>query len=114
MIGRRQRSARDAPLAHGAAQESRVDAGFDPSTGDAFASNADGTLTVIHEDSPDTYHLAQTLTTMQGSRNMGLDATRHAIFLAGAKFEPPPAGATAPRRPAMVPASFVVLVVERK
>lgn len=93
-------------------------AGFDPSTGDAFASNADGTLTVIHEDSPDTYHAAQTLTTMQGSRNMGLDATRHVIFLAGAKFEQPPAGAPAgapaPRRPAMVPGSFVVLVVERR
>lgn len=89
-------------------------AGFDPSTGDAFASNADGTLTVIHEDSPDAYHVAQTLATMQGSRNMGLDPTRHAIFLAGAKFEHPTAGAPAPRRPAMVPGSFVVLVVERK
>ena len=28
-------------------------AGFDASSGDAFASNADGTLTVIHQDSPD-------------------------------------------------------------
>ena len=89
-------------------------AGFDPSTGDAFASNADGTLTVIHQDTPDTYHVAQTLTTMQGSRNMGLDPTTHAIYLAGAKFEPAQQGAPARRRPPMIPNSFVVLVVERR
>ena len=32
-------------------------AGFDAASGDAFASNADGTLTVIHQDSADQYHL---------------------------------------------------------
>src|SRR5213596_3215660 len=31
-------------------------AGYDPASGDAFASNADGTLTVIHQDTPDRYH----------------------------------------------------------
>ena len=31
-----------------------------PRPGDAFASNADGTLTVIHEDSPDAYHVVRT------------------------------------------------------
>src|SRR6185295_3342391 len=43
-------------------------AGFDLASGDAFASNADGTLTVIHQDSPDQYHVIQTLETPQGSR----------------------------------------------
>jgi DNA-binding beta-propeller fold protein YncE len=89
-------------------------AGFDPSTGDAFASNADGTLTVIHQDTPDSYHVSQTLTTMTGSRNLGLDPSMHAIFLAGAKFESPAPGAPPGRRAAMTPGSFVVLVVERK
>lgn len=89
-------------------------AGFDPATGDAFASNADGTLTIIHQDTPDTYHVAQTLATMPGSRNMGLDPTTHAIYLAGAKFEPAQQGAPARRRPPMIPGSFVVLVVERR
>jgi len=28
-------------------------AGYDPASADAFASNADGSLTVIHQDSPD-------------------------------------------------------------
>src|SRR5437667_8984368 len=30
-------------------------AGYDPARGDVFATNADGTLTVIHQDSPDKY-----------------------------------------------------------
>jgi DNA-binding beta-propeller fold protein YncE len=90
--------------------------GFDPATADAFASNADGTLTVIHQDSPDSYHVVQTLKTMAGSRNMGLDPTTHAIYLAGASFEAPAAGQPAKgrQRPTMVPNSFVVMVVERK
>src|SRR5215471_15815570 len=33
-------------------------AGYDPASADVFASNADGTLTVIHQDSPDQYHVA--------------------------------------------------------
>lgn len=88
--------------------------GFDPATGDAFAANADGTLTVIHEDGPDRYHVADTLKTMPGSRNMGLDLTSHTVFLAGAKFEPPPPGAPPRQRATVVPGSFVVLVVERR
>jgi DNA-binding beta-propeller fold protein YncE len=71
-------------------------AAFDPATGDAFASNADGTLTVIHQDSPDAYHVVQTLTTAPGARNMGLDPITHRLFLVTGKSGP-----------------FTVLVVER-
>src|SRR5664279_2982308 len=56
-------------------------AGFDAASGDAFASNADGTLTVIHQDSPNQYHVTQNVQTPQGSRNMGLDPTNHRVFL---------------------------------
>src|SRR6478672_7414191 len=45
-------------------------AGFDAASGNAFASNADGTLTVIHQDTPDQYHVAENVSTPQGSRNM--------------------------------------------
>ena len=92
-------------------------AGYDPATGDAFASNADGTLTVIHQDSPDAYHVVETLPTAQGSRNMGLDPTTHRVFLAGAKFGPVPSGETASggrSRPPMIPGSFVMMVVARQ
>jgi DNA-binding beta-propeller fold protein YncE len=84
-------------------------AGYDPATGDAFASNADGTLTVIHQDSPDAYRVIQTLETPQGSRNMGLDPTKHRLFVAAAKFgEAPGRG----RRP-VLPGTFELLVIEK-
>jgi outer membrane protein assembly factor BamB len=84
-------------------------AGYDAGSGNAFASNADGTLTVIHEDTPDQYHVIQTLETQQGSRNMGLDPASHRIFLAAAKFGPVPPGG---RRGPVLPGTFEVLVVE--
>lgn len=89
---------------------------FDPATGDAFASNADGTLTVIHEDSPDTYRVIQTVKTMTASRNIGLDPTTHTLYLAGAKFEPAPAAPAGGQRPRpkMMPGSFVLMTVERR
>jgi hypothetical protein len=87
-------------------------AGYDPASGDAFASAADGTLTVIHQETPDTYRVIQTLTTAVGSRNMGLDPSNHKIFLVSAKFGPPPAGGRG--RPPVLPGTFSVLVVERR
>jgi DNA-binding beta-propeller fold protein YncE len=84
---------------------------FDAASGDAFAANADGTLTVIHQDAPDTYHVIQTLQTAPASRNLGLDPTSHRVFIAAAKFGPPAAGGTG--RGAMVPGSFSLMVIER-
>jgi DNA-binding beta-propeller fold protein YncE len=88
-------------------------AGFDPKTGDVFAANGEGTLTVVHQDSPDQYHVVQNLTTTPGSRNMGLDPTSHRIFVVTAKFAPPPAGTPPGRRGAILPDTFGLLVVER-
>ena len=85
-------------------------AGYDGASGNAFASNADGTLTVIHQDSPDTYHVLETVKTPQGSRNMGLDPTTHKIFVVTAKFGPPPPGG---RRGTVLPDSFGLFVIQR-
>ncbi len=85
-------------------------AGYDPGSGNAFASNANGTLTVIHQDSPDQYHVAQTVTTPEGSRNMGVDPTTHRLYVVAAKFGPVPAGG---RRGPMLPGSFELLVLEQ-
>ena len=73
-------------------------AAYDPASADVFASNADGTLTVIHQDGPDQYHVTQTITTPQFSRNLGLDPTNHRVFVAAAKFGPAPAGGVAADR----------------
>ena len=84
--------------------------GYDPASGDVFTSNGDGTLTVIHEDSPDKYRVVQNLATAPGSRNMGLDPTTHKIFVVTAKFGAPAAGA---RRGAVLPDSFGLFVIQR-
>ncbi len=76
----------------------------------------DGTLTVIRQNSPDSYTPVQTLTTQRGARTMALDAATGEIYLVTAEFGPRPAPTAAnPRpRPAMMPNSFVVLVVGTK
>ena len=84
--------------------------GFDPASHDVFASNADGTLTVIHQDGPDQYHVVDTVQTAPLARNMGLDPTNHRVFLVSAKFGPPPSGRG---RGPVLPDSFALMVVER-
>jgi DNA-binding beta-propeller fold protein YncE len=91
-------------------------AAYDPASGDAFASCADGTLTIIHQDSPDAYHVAQTIQTAPGGRNMGLDPVTHRVFVVSAKMGPAPAESTAAnprRRPQVIPGSFVVMVIAK-
>jgi DNA-binding beta-propeller fold protein YncE len=85
-------------------------AGFDAASGNAFASNADGTLTVIHQDTPDQYHVVENVQTPQGSRNMGVDPTNHRVFVVSAKFGPVPPGG---RRGTVLPGSFALMVIER-
>ncbi len=60
---------------------------FDPHTHNAFASNGGcGTLTVIHEYSPDTFRVIQTVSTAPGARTMALDTKTHDILLVTARF----------------------------
>jgi DNA-binding beta-propeller fold protein YncE len=86
-------------------------AGFDPASGNAFAAAADGTLTVIHQDAPDQYHVVETVQTAPASRNMGLNPITHRIFVVGTRFGPVPAGGRG--RGPMVPGSFNLMVIER-
>jgi DNA-binding beta-propeller fold protein YncE len=90
-------------------------AGFDPALGLAFASNGEGTLTVIHEDSPGAFTVVGNFPTQRGARTMVLDQKTHRIYLPTANFGPPPAP-TAERpnpRPTIIPGSFTILVVDR-
>jgi DNA-binding beta-propeller fold protein YncE len=88
---------------------------FDPGTGLAFASCGEGELTVVKEESPDKFSVAENVKTEQGARTLALDTKTHNVFVVTAKFGPPPA-ATAdnphPRR-TILPDSFVVLVLSK-
>jgi DNA-binding beta-propeller fold protein YncE len=87
--------------------------GFDAASGNAFAANADGTLTVIHQDNPDQYQVIQNVQTAPAARNMGLDSINHRVFIVSAKFGPAPAGAGGRGRGAVLPGSFTLIVIER-
>jgi YVTN family beta-propeller protein len=91
-------------------------AGFDGDPGLAFSPNGrDGTLTVIQEQTPDTYAVVQTVPTQVSARTMAMDRRAHTIYLAAARFLPQPAddSSTTRRRPSIEPNSFVILVVGR-
>jgi YVTN family beta-propeller protein len=94
-----------------------VDAnGFDPGTGFVFSSNGEsGTLTVIHEDTPDKYTVVENVPTQKSARTMALDPKTHEVFLVAAQFGPRPAATPeTPRpRPPILPNSFVVLIYGR-
>ena len=85
-------------------------AGYDAASGNAFASNADGTLTIVHQDSADQYHVAQTVQTAPAARNMGLDVTTHRVYLVSAQFGPAPANGRG--RGAVLPGTFTLMVIE--
>ncbi|CAN5362524.1 hypothetical protein BH10ACI2_BH10ACI2_23760 [soil metagenome] len=87
-------------------------AGFDPSTKLAFASNGEGTLTVVREDAANKFSVAENIKTERGARTMALDTKTHKIYTAVAKYGETPAATAANPRPRapMLANSFAILV----
>jgi hypothetical protein len=80
----------------------------------AFASCADGTLTVAAETSPDHFEVVQTVQTATGARTMAVDPNTGKIYLPTAKTVTPASSPSVPRpRPTAVPGTFKILVVGR-
>lgn len=90
-------------------------AGYDPGTHLAFASNGDGTLTVVAAADRAQAQVIQSLTTEPGARTMTLDEKTHNIYLSTATLGPPPAptkeNPNPPKHPTAVAGSFKLLVV---
>lgn len=87
---------------------------FDVTTQNAFSSNGTGTLTVVHELSPDSFVVAQTVSTMPGARTMALDVRTHRIYTVSAKMGAAPSKSTSAnpeRRPPVLPGTFTLLEV---
>lgn len=88
---------------------------FDPGTGFAFASNGfDANLTVIHEDSPERFHVVEDVPTELGARTMALDPKTHEVFLDTAKIERIPNPPPHTRHFRMVPGTFHLLIFGRE
>jgi YVTN family beta-propeller protein len=58
---------------------------FDPQTKLIFNSNGEGTITVIHQDSPDQYSVVETVKTVPRAKTMALDPKTHRLFLSTAE-----------------------------
>src|SRR5580658_2615638 len=86
---------------------------FDGETGLAFASCGEGVLTVVKEESPDKFSVAENVPTQKGARTLALDSKTHNVFVVTAQFgpRPEPTADNPHPRPAIVPDSFVVLMV---
>lgn len=88
---------------------------FDAANALIFTSNMEGTLTVLHEDSPNAYSLVKTVPTGFGARTIALDPKTGRVFVATGRFGPAPeptADNPHPRRQG-VPGTFEVIVVGR-
>jgi len=84
---------------------------FDATTGNIVTTNGEGTLTVIHQDSPAKYSVVATIPTARGARTAAQDPKTHHLFTCTADYGPAPAATTEnPRpRPSIVPGTFRVL-----
>jgi WD40 repeat protein len=84
------------------------------------AGQGDGTVTVVHEDSPDKYTTVATVTTFKGAKTIAVDDVKHIAYLFQPEFGPAPApdpnapppaagrGGRGPRGP-MVAAWFIAI-----
>ncbi len=54
---------------------------FDPEQKLIFNSNGEGTISIIHEDSPDKYSVVQTVKTLPRAKTLALDLKTHQVFL---------------------------------
>jgi DNA-binding beta-propeller fold protein YncE len=85
-------------------------AGFDPGLKYAYASNGEGTLTVVGETNGK-WGVIENVPTARGARTMALDTKTHTVYLPTAEFGPPAEGQ---RRPSVKPGTFMVLVYSYK
>jgi YVTN family beta-propeller protein len=89
---------------------------FDAGRGLAFASTGDGVITVVQEDSPTRFHVAESPRTAPGARTMTLDPHTHTLYTVTSQFGPQPADSVngRPRRPPMIPGTFALYTLRRE
>jgi DNA-binding beta-propeller fold protein YncE len=91
----------------------RVDAvAYDPDSKMIFASNWDGTVSVIHQESADKYTSVGDIATQKSAKTMTLDPKTKRLFLSAAEMEAAPVENGQRPRMRPKPGTFNVLVIE--
>jgi DNA-binding beta-propeller fold protein YncE len=86
---------------------------FDPESKNIFVSNSDSTMTILHEDTPDTYSVVQTVDTGKGAKTSCVSEGK--IYLPIMKFGPAPAPTKAvpEPRPPVIAGTLQILVLSK-
>lgn len=93
----------------------RVDAvAFDADNHMIFASNWDGTVSVVRQKGADQYENVGDIQTQKSAKTMTIDPKTKRLFLSAAEMLPPDPAKGPRARPQPKPGSFTVLVVERQ
>ena len=87
---------------------------FEAATGLIFNAN-NGSVTIIHQDSPDLYSTVETVTTKPKANTLAIDPKTHKVYLPSANVTVPPATPENPR-PAVLraPGTFKILVLDKQ
>jgi len=87
---------------------------FDADNQLILASNGDGTVSVIRQESPNEYESVGDIQTQKSAKTMAIDPKAKRLFLSASEREsaPPPNGHRARMR--QKPGTFAVLVAERR
>jgi DNA-binding beta-propeller fold protein YncE len=84
---------------------------FDSETGLIFNAN-NGSVSVIHQDSPDQYSVVETVTTELKANTLAVDPKTHRVYLPSAQWtSPAPSTETPHPAPTRVPGTFKILVL---
>jgi YVTN family beta-propeller protein len=91
-------------------------AAFDPKRKLIFSSNNDGTLSIIHEDSPQSFKSLGGISTAVTGKNMTIDPETGRLFVAVGDIDPkapvPPGRNGRPGRPKPLPGSLKILFLD--
>jgi YVTN family beta-propeller protein len=87
---------------------------FDPDTHLIFASNGEGTVSVVRQKSANEYESLGDIQTQRGAKTMAYDPKAKRLFLSTAEMESVPAANGQRARTRPKPGTFTVLVVERQ
>jgi len=87
---------------------------FDPDTKLIFASNGDGTVSVIQQKNANDYEPVGDIKTQNSAKTMAFDLKSKRIFLSAAEMQPAPASTGQDGSLSPKPGTFRVLVVERQ
>jgi len=83
-------------------------AAFDPGLKCAYASNGEGTLTIVKEENKDSFKILGNLQTQKGAKTITVNKKTHHVYLPTAGFGVANDG----EKPKVVPGSFIILDIE--